>query len=537
MDINTRGKSAGEALISLLKAYEVDTIFGIPGVHNVELYRGLKQSNIRHVLPRHEQGAGFMADGYARATGKPGVCFTITGPGLTNIMTPLGQAYSDSVPVLTISSTLDLKDLGQNAGRLHEMLNQRNAAATVTGMAGTATAPANIPELVAKAFAGFATARPRPAYVEIPIDVLKMPAGDRWSSRSLPARAKADPVAVQQAAKLLQQAQQPLLIFGGGAVDCAQAATRLAERLNAAVLTTVAGKGVVAEDHPLSLGAILPQAQTHKLLAKADVLLMVGSEMSETDFWVERIELPGKLIRIDIDPNALAGRYPAAVAIQADACQALEALLSSLEDGVALCGQDPAAGMADLRQQIQAAETEPARQLRPVIETLRMALPRDTLVASDMTLIAYQANEQFPVYQPRSWLHPVGFGTLGYALPAAVGAKLGVPDRPVAALLGDYGIQFTLPELGVAVEQKLPMPILLWNNNRLGAIEADMVRKEIQPTAVTIRNPDFQLLAKAWGCGAEQPATLDALSQAIGLALEADRPTVIEMTPAMAEAG
>ena len=140
-----------------------------------------------------------------------------------------------------------------------------------------------------------------------------------------------------------------------------------------------------------------------------------------------------------------------------------------------------------------------------MIETLRKALPRDTLVASDMTLIAYQANEQFPVYQPRSWLHPVGFGTLGYALPAAVGAKLGMPDRPVAALLGDYGFQFTLPELGVAVEQKLPMPILLWNNNRLGAIEADMVRKDIQPTAVTMRNPDFQLLAKAWGCAAQQP--------------------------------
>ena len=203
------------------------------------------------------------------------------------------------------------------------MQNQRNAAGTVTGMARTATAPANVPELVAKALSGFAAARPRPAYIEIPIDVLKMPAGDSWSSRSLPARAQADPAAVRQAVTVLQQAKRPMLIFGGGTVDCGDAATRLVERLNAPVLTTVAGKGVVAEDHPLSLGAILPQADTHKLLATADVLLVVGSEMSETDFWVERFDCPGKLIRVDIDLRSLAGRYPAAVAINADARQAL----------------------------------------------------------------------------------------------------------------------------------------------------------------------------------------------------------------------
>jgi len=537
MDINTHGKSAGEALISLLMAYDVDTIFGIPGVHNVELYRGLKQSNIRHVLPRHEQGAGFMADGYARATGKPGVCFTITGPGLTNIMTPIGQAYSDSVPVLVISSTLDLKDLGQNAGRLHEMQNQRNAAATVTGMARIATAPRNIPELVAKALSGFASARPRPAYIEIPMDVLKMPAGDGWSSRALASRMRADPAAIEEAVQLLRKAKRPMLILGGGALDCTGAATRIAESLNAMVHTTVAGKGVIPEDHPLNLGALMPQARTHELLAQADVLLVAGSELSETDFWIERIELPGRLIRIDLDPHALSGRYPAQVAIQADARQALEALAQNLAGGAANSAGNPAAAMDALREAIQDSEDEPARQLRPVIETLRKSLPRETLVATDMTLIAYQANEQFPVYQPRSWLHPVGFGTLGYALPAAVGAKIGAPERPVAALLGDYGFQFTLPELGVAAELKLPIPVLMWNNNRLGAIQADMLSKGIEPTAVTMRNPDFQLMAKAWGCGAEQPANLTALGEAVERALQADSPTLIEMTSAMADAG
>ncbi len=537
MDINTRGKSAGEALISLLKAYDVDTIFGIPGVHNVELYRGLKQSNIRHILPRHEQGAGFMADGYARATGKPGICFTITGPGLTNIMTPIGQAYSDSVPVLVISSTLDLKDLGQNAGRLHEMQNQRNAAATVTALAATATAPQNIPELVAKALSSFSAARPRPAYIEIPIDVLKMPAGEGWSSRPLPTKPQADSVAVREAATLLKSARRPILILGGGALNCTQPATQLAEQLNAIVLTTVAGKGVIPEDHPLNFGALLPNSDTHELLAKADVLVVAGSELSETDFWVERIHLPGKLIRIDLDPKALAGRYPATFALQADARLTLQAMVNELKKSSVSSEQVPQTDKAQLRDALQQKQSAAAQQLQPVIETLRNALPQDTIVASDMTLIAYQANEQFPVNQPRSWLHPVGFGTLGYALPAAIGAKFGAPNRPVAALLGDYGFQFTLPELGVAVEHKQPMPVLLWNNNRLGAIEADMVRKEIQPTAVTMRNPDFQMLAKAYGCGAEHPASLSELTQAVDKALNADGPTVIEMTPAMADAG
>ncbi len=533
MYIDTQGKSAGEALISLLEGYGVETVFGIPGVHNVELYRGLKQSRIRHILPRHEQGAGFMADGYARATGKPGVCFTITGPGLTNIMTPVGQAYSDSVPILVISSTLDVKDLGQNAGRLHEMQNQRNAAATVTGMAMTATAPRNIPELVAKAWSGFTTSRPRPAYIEIPIDVLKMPAGDGWSCRRPASPGQACASAIDAATALLHAAQRPVLILGGGALECGEQATRLADSLNATVITTVAGKGVIAEDHPLNLGALLPQQATRELLANADVVLVVGSEMSETDFWVERIDLPGKLIRIDLDPNALAGRYRATVAIQADARSALAALADHLADSGPSPGEDPVAAMTVLRDTVQNNESDAAKLLRPVIATLRRALPRDALVCSDMTLIAYQANEQFPVYQPRSWLHPVGFGTLGYALPAAVGAKFGTPQRPVAALLGDYGFQFTLPELGVAAEHRLPIPVLLWNNNRLGAIQADMLNKGIEPTAVTMRNPDFQLLAKAYDCGATQPANLEELEQAIGHALRTDRPTLIEMTPAM----
>ena len=186
--MNDGGVSVGEALVGLLEAYGVDTVFGIPGVHNVEMYRALPRSRITHILPRHEQGAGFMADGYARATGKPGVCFTITGPGLTNILTPMGQAYSDSVPMLVISSTLDVKDAGQGRGRLHEMRSQLDAAASVSQVASVCYTARDVQDRLAEAFALFASARPRPVYIEIPLDVLKYPAGDGWTARQLPGR-------------------------------------------------------------------------------------------------------------------------------------------------------------------------------------------------------------------------------------------------------------------------------------------------------------------------------------------------------------
>jgi len=171
--------------------------------------------------------------------------------------------------------------------------------------------------------------------------------------------------------------------------------------------------------------------------------------------------------------------------------------------------------------------------LSKVLGTIREALPEETVIASDMTQIAYAANIIFPMYAPRTWLHPVGFGTLGFGLPAGIGAKFGVGKKPVAIMIGDYGIQFTINELGTAAEHKLPVVILMWNNNALGQIRDDMVMKGIQPNAVTLRNPDFQMLAKAYGCHAEKPASLKALAVAIKAALKADGPTFIEMTPAM----
>ncbi|MFN4143258.1 5-guanidino-2-oxopentanoate decarboxylase [Aestuariivirga sp.] len=515
--------STGEALVGLLEAYGVDTIFGIPGVHNVEMYRALPRSKIRHVLVRHEQGAGFMADGYARATGKPGVCFTITGPGLTNILTPMGQAWSDSSNVLVISSALDIRDSAQGRGRLHEMIDQRGAAATVTSLHMRAYTPKDVRDAIARAFANFASQRPRPAYLEIPLDLLKEPAGDGWEARGLPAVASPSQRQIDEAIRKLDGAGKPVIVLGGGALHAGAAALAIAEKIKAPIITTTAGKGAVPADHPLCLGYVMGREGAWTMLAESDAILCAGSELSETDFWNDDVVIGRNLIRIDIDPSVMSRPHAPEIAILGDARQALEAIAAGVQEKAG-----EAKASFDLGEPDQLRAT-----LAKVLEVIRAELPEDTVICSDMTQIAYAANEIFPVSRPRTWLHPVGFGTLGFALPAGIGAKFGVGGRPVAVMIGDYGLQYTINELGTAAEHGLPLVILMWNNDALGQIRDDMVNKGIQPNAVTLKNPDFQMLAKAYGCRAEKPGNLKALAEAIRGALVAEGPTLIEMTPRM----
>ena len=522
--------STGEALVGLLEAYGVDTVFGIPGVHNVEMYRALPRSKIKPVLVRHEQGAGFMADGYARATGKPGVCFTITGPGLLNILTPLGQAWSDSSSVLVVASALDMADSAQGRGRLHEMIDQRAAAASVTALHMRAYTPKDVRDGLARAFAHFSSQRPRPAYLEIPLDMLKVAAGDGWHARPLPRRALPQADQIEAAVTKLNKAKRPIIILGGGALDGGKAAVMIAEKLGAPILTTTAGKGAVPADHRLCMGYKLGLSAAPDFIRSSDAILCVGSQLSETDFWDE-VVIDRNLIRIDIDADSLARPHTAEIAIQADARAALEAIAAGLARHA---GNGKSEIAESAKDELFTVVSDTNRQIiLKALQVIREALPRQTIICTDMTQIAYVANEVFPVYEPHTWFHPVGFGTLGFGLPAGIGAKFGRPDKPVAVLVGDYGMQFTLNEIGTAVEHKLPIIILLWNNESLGAIHDNMVLHGIQPNAVNLINPDFQMLAKAYGCNAEKPSSLKALAASIKAALAADGPTLIEMTPAM----
>lgn len=522
-------RTTGEALVELLAAYNIDTVFGIPGVHTVDLYRGLEDGRLRHVLPRHEQGAGFMADGYARVSGRAAACFVITGPGVTNIATAVGQANADSVPMLVIATVVDRADLGLGRGRLHEIPRQRELCRTIAGFAETALVPEALPELVARAFASFAAERPRPAVVEVPLDVLAQPAPDGFRPVPLPARARAGSAAVEAAARFLAGAHRPALILGGGALGLGRRAIDLAERLGAPVATTVAAKGLVPESHPLSLGATLSTETTRDFLRGRDRLLVIGSELAETDFWIDFLPLEGRMVRVDIDPARLADtRYPTEIAILSDARAFVEALLPLLPRHRPPA--DPA--VAALRSEAVGESRGIAALHRAVLAELRRALPQEAAVFADMTQIAYTGNVAFPCERPRSWLHPVGFGTLGWALPAAIGAAFGGARGPFVALVGDYGFQYTVAELATAVEHELPVLVLLWNNDALAQIRDDMRSRRMRPVATSLRNPDFPALARAMGAEAWRVERLDGVAAAVETALARRRPVLVELREA-----
>jgi 5-guanidino-2-oxopentanoate decarboxylase len=525
-------RSIGRYVVELLSANGIDTVFGIPGVHNLELYRGLAASDIRHVLVRHEQGAGFAADGYARLTGRPAAAFTISGPGLTNILTAAAQAYSDSIPMLVIATTPVRASLGKQWGVLHELPDQAALATGVFGVARSAATADDVRDHLRVCLASLSTGRPRPAYLEIPLDVLSETT-DRAVERFAPAAPlpQAPPAHIGTAARWLAEASRPVIVAGGGARESGQELRALVERLGCPLVTTAAGKGLLPHAHPANLGTSLHHAAVQKLVGDADVVLAVGTEFGETDFYYAlKLDLTGRLIRIDIDPHKLCDHYAAALPIWADARPTLAALLEALPARARQASA--AAHVARLRAEIDGALDAKARGWQSALEAIRAALPNEAAVFTDMTQIAYFGNYAFPVDAPRRWFHPSGYGTLGFALPAAIGAKIGSPARAVAALAGDFGLQFTLAELMTAVEANLSLPVIVWNNSALGQIRDDMIGAGIPPTDVVARNPDFVALARACGAGAVRANDASHLTEAVRDALDAAGPTLIEVPTA-----
>jgi 5-guanidino-2-oxopentanoate decarboxylase len=327
-----------------------------------------------------------------------------------------------------------------------------------------------------------------------------------------------------------------MIVAGGGARAAGTQLRRLVEALDGYFVATVAGKGLLPENHPANLGASLQFRATQELVSKADVVLAVGTELSETDFYSgTRLEMSGRLIRIDIDATRLADHYAADVGIWGDASATLDALVRALAD------QDPARNAPARRR--WRSELGPAANHRARIEeqfnagtvtcarllaAVRAAIPADAAVFTDMTQVAYLGNYAFSADQPGTWFHPSGYGTLGYALPAAIGALVAAPGKPVLALAGDFGIQFTSQELATAVELQLSLPVVIWNNSALGQIRDDMLAAGIPPTGVAGHNPDFVALARAYGAHGERVRGPAELTAAIRSALRRPGPTVLE---------
>jgi acetolactate synthase-1/2/3 large subunit len=522
--------TGGAAVIDSLVAHGVTDVFGIPGTHNLELYRYLPSSGIRHVVTRHEQGAGYAADGYARVAGRPGVLFTTSGPGITNAVTALATSYADSVPTLAISPGPPRGTVGADSGWLHEVKNQQAALDAVCARSVRVEDADAVPEAVASVFEAFAATRPRPVHLEVPVDVLE----GAWARRPVPTRAVPEPVGpgpdrIEEVGAAIQAAEQPLVIAGGGARGAAAEIEALADQ-GVPVLTTVNGKGILDERHPAALGAGIRLPAAQAAANDADVLLVVGSELGDSDLWGGVIE-PGAVgrrtvVRVDIDPAQLHKNLRADLAVAGDAAAVLRGVLDVLRArGLRARATD---GAQAWREAIAAEEARDAGPWAAIQRSLASVLPVDTIVAGDSSQVTYYGTvHHWPFTTKNRLLYPTGYATLGYGLPAAIGAKIAAPSRPVVGLVGDGAVMFSIQELVTAAELGLALPIVVVDNGGYAEIKEQMLSRAITPQAVDLCRPDLPALATAMGAHGVTAATAGDIGPLTAEALTADRPTLI----------
>ena len=528
----TAAATGAQLVVAALEAHGVDTVFGIPGVHTLALYDALGDSSLRHVLARHEQGVGFMADGYARATGKPGVAVVITGPGVTNIATAVGEAYTDSTPLLVISSNVESPYLDDMRGNLHDLKDQLAVMKAVTKWNARITNPNDVTGIMGEAFDRLQSGRPLPVHVEIPLDVLDNRAeGDAIPREPFIVVPEPTEEKIEKAAAMMAGASRPLIYAGGGAVSSGAApfVQQLAERLNAPVLTSIMGKGAFPEDHPLSLGCLWSTGNVvDDYLKQADVVIVIGSKLGAQATQMFQMSLPENLIRIDIDPREMHLNAQPSTPLLGDAALVSERLVAALSDTVELAGVNQTAEAQAVRASAEGSAWFAER--RDYIDALRRAIPRDGILSTDMTMMSYVACGLYPVFEPRTFFFPSGFGTLGFALPAAIGAKIGRPDAAVVAIVGDGGFQYTMGDLGCAVQEGLGLPIVIFNDSTYSAVKhAQMEERGGRYLAVDLVNPDYVKLADAYGIPGVRAQSPEELEKEIKLAFARDLPTIIDV--------
>lgn len=521
-------KTVGEALVAGLKARGVSCVFGIPGVHTVELYRGLADSGIRHVTPRHEQGAGFMADGYARASGEPGVAFVITGPGLTNTLTPMAQARADSVPVLVVSGVNESATLGKGHGHLHELPDQHALAKTVALTSEHVARPSELEAALDNAFAPFSAGRPGPTHIQIPLDVAGTASQDGPSAPAAE-QPPVDSDQISEAASRLTKADKVVILAGGGAKTAGPDLRTLAERLDAPVVQTVNARGLM-HGHPLTVPASPSLQAIRALIEEADCVLALGTELGPTDYDMyatgSMAAMTG-LIRVDICQDQLA-RHETQLAIHARAADAIAALLTALpanpkhSQGAARADRTRAAAFeeigADYRGQVE------------VLNAMRDAVP-DALMVGDSTQPIYAGNLYYDHDRPGGWFNAAtGYGALGYGIPAAIGAAIAAPDTPVICIAGDGGAQFSLPEIMTAADEKLPITFVIWNNRGYGEIATSMEAVHVPVVGCDPTPPEFSPAAASFGIPYTRiPMDPQAVAAALSEASRSGIPSIVEI--------
>jgi thiamine pyrophosphate-dependent acetolactate synthase large subunit-like protein len=526
--------TGGEVVVRTLQAHGVDVVFGLPGVHALAIYDALyAHPEVQHITARHEQTAAYMADGYARVTGRPGVCITTTGPGAANTAAAMGTAYFDSVPVLNVMSQIASNLVDRDKGALHEPKDQLGLFRAVTKWNARAGAIEDIPAVLHEALRTMLVERPRPTQVEVCTDHLTGKVDSEavpWITppQSFPRRA-AEPALVEEAAHALASAEAPI-IWAGGGVNRASAweeLARLAEALQAPVVTTLQGVGAIPYDHPLALGYRPYDRALTPLIERSDLLLAVGTRFAagQTANW--NLKLPTRLVHIDIDETEVGKSYPATLGLTGDARLVLGQLLEVLgSHKAAACW---AGDVAALRSQMADNFKVAGPDEMAVLDNIRQAVDRDAIIVCDQTKPAYWAARSFPVYEPRTFLYP-GYGTLGYGFPAALGVKVGMPGRQVVCIAGDGGFQYALPELATAAQFGINVTVLLFNDSGYGILRV-LQDMDFQSHyyAVDLLNPDFGRLTEAYGLRYIGLKAADGLGPALRRALESDRTTIVEV--------
>ena len=525
--------TGAQALIQSLAREGVEVVFGLPGVQIMEIYDALyEQPGIRLITVRHEQTAGYMADGYARTTGRVGVALVVPGPGALNASAAVGTAYASSSPVMLISGQIDSAMLGQNRGALHEINDQLDVFRPITKWNARTTRPEEIPGLVHTAMQHVLDGRPRPVEIEVPFDILPVARDIELLEREGTIKQSPDPAKIKEAAELLARAERPLIWAGGGCreADITTELADLAEALNAPVITTPEGKGTIPENHPRSLGTFYyGHGSAYYTLPQADVILAVGTRMNLNPRTPWSLRPDQAVIRMDADPEEVVKNVEPRLGIVADARLGVRDLMAEL-DGASGASQWNDLELAEIRRKTD----EDLRSLAPLqVElagVIREELDDDAIMVAGTTEVAYWGHLTFPVLKPRSYLTSSYFATLGYAFPTALGAKVGNPSRQVVATIGDGGFMYASSELSTAVQEGINVVTLVFNNGLLGASRADqMNRYQGRAIGTEILNPDFAQLAQVYGALGIRLEDRRELGPALQEALRTDRPAVIEV--------
>ena len=525
--------SGGEALVRALEAEGVELLFGLPGNQILSIYDALINSTIRHLVVRHELSSAYMADGYARVTGRVGVALTISGPGAANTLSAMQEAYNASSPILLITGQVDSHLIGKGKWALHDAKDQLMIFSGVTGWNGRVERVEEIPAAIHDALATIRNGRPCPAHLELPRDILSQKEEVEIGRARPVKRRRAEAEKIGEAARLLKESKRPCIYAGGGVISAGawEELRELAERIQAPVFTSIKGKGALPDDHPLAIGHRGADAIAQEFLLKCDCLLVVGTRFDfiATDAWA--LKLPSPLIQIDIDEREIGNNYPATLGLVGEAKGVLRELLKQLEGEVR---PSRSREVARLKERLDEEGRSRNRSVMRLLEAIRSAIGEDTITVWDVTIPAYWALKYFPVTRPKSFLFPTGSGGMGFALPAALGAKAALPDRGVVAVCGDGSFLATCQELATAMRYGLGITILIFNNNSYGAIKERQEKLFGRSVDVELFNPDLLKLAEAFGARGIRLKSARELKGALKEALASGRLTLLELPISLA---